>query len=196
MECLTGKSQSNYCGSRGYLACQAAPRSAFMEIVMKRIPLTNGYFAIVDDEDYESVSRFKWYSQRHGDCDYACCLIYMGHVGGTQKNAKMKMHQLIMRPPVGLEVDHRNQDGLDNTRGNLRLCTRAQNCMNRRSRKATSSIYKGVCWFKNNRKWCARIWVGGRNIRLGMFVDEIKAARAYNAAAKQYHGEFAWLNPV
>jgi len=100
-----------------------------------------------------------------------------------------------MKPPKDLLVDHRFGNTLDNRRANLRIATRSQNNCNRRIDKSKcSSRYYGVYYEKQKRKWIARINYKGKRLRLGNFDNEIDAAKAYDAAAKKYHGEFARLN--
>ena len=100
-----------------------------------------------------------------------------------------------MRAPRGLLVDHRNGDGLDNRRDNLRLATHSENMMNRPKIKSpTTSRFVGVYFDKARRLWVARIHLNGKCIWLGRFATEIEAAKAYDEAAKKYHGEFARLN--
>lgn len=156
---------------------------------MKNIPLTQGKYAIVDDEDYLYLSQFNWcYSQ--------------GRAGrmGRNKSGKRKlllMHRVIMNTPTGLETDHINGDSLDNRRCNLRICTKSQNNMNRRPNKGKmSSQYKGVCWRNHAKKWKAYIKLKGKQIHLGYYASEHKAARVYNEAANVLFGEFARLNTL
>jgi hypothetical protein len=156
---------------------------------MKRIPLTNStLFALVDDEDYEQVSEFKWRLAKAKMVDgYAI----HGHGGRDAL-----MHNMLMRPPKGLEVDHRNGLGLDNQRHNMRYATRSQQCMNRHrgnKRKGTSK-YKGVRWWKAGSRWQARIKVNQKEIHLGYFTQELDAALAYDKAALDLFGEFANTN--
>jgi hypothetical protein len=102
------------------------------------------------------------------------------------------MHNLVL--PDVKKPDHRDGDGLNNTRANLRSATRSQNAMNRRKQKGTSSRFKGVSWNKREQKWKVKIMFNCRVINLGSFDSEKAAARTYDAAAKKYFGEFAKLN--
>jgi hypothetical protein len=104
----------------------------------------------------------------------------------------MPMHKLITGWP---QTDHINHDGLDNRRGNLRPVTTIQNQQNRRPRAIASSKYKGVCRHRD-RKWLARICINGTQYHLGLFVTEEDAALAYNAAALEAFGEYAYLNQI
>jgi hypothetical protein len=110
-------------------------------------------------------------------------------------NKIVKMHREIMNAPAGVFVDHRYGDGLDNRKVNLRIATRAQNQYNRRkTSKKTTSKYKGVHLDRNRNKYRAIIGCSGKRIFLGYFDNETDAAKAYDEAAKKYHGEFAKLN--
>jgi len=154
----------------------------------KRIPLTQGKFAIVDDEDYERLSRFKWYTGKSRNTFYAVRSVkIMG------KWITRKMDRDILNVPIGFQVDHINRNGLDNRKVNLRTCTLAQNVRNRKTPKH-SSKYKGVSWFKITKKWRAYIYPNNKFISLGYFMNEIDAAKAYDNKAKELFGEFACLN--
>jgi len=106
------------------------------------------------------------------------------------------MHRQIINVPVFLLVDHINGNGLDNRKANLRPATHSQNVRNRPKARYASprSKYKGVTWHKRKRKWNTRIRVKGRTIPLGYFDNELHAAKAYDHAARKYHGDFASLN--
>jgi len=105
------------------------------------------------------------------------------------------MHRELIEVADGLLVDHINHDGMDNRRANLRAATHSQNMYHRGKRLgATQSKYKGVYWRKRNRKWQALITFQKEKIYLGYFRNEIDAAKAYDRAARKYHGEFASLN--
>lgn len=104
------------------------------------------------------------------------------------------MHRFVMDTPNNRDIDHRNHDGLDNCRSNLRVCTRSQN--NRNSRPHSSSGYKGVYWDKERGKWIVLLFTNGRVIAGGRFDDKIAAARAYNRQVKQLRDPFFFVNPV
>jgi hypothetical protein len=159
---------------------------------MKRILLTRGYEALVDDGDYPSLNEYPWHVMDSRGKQYAARASYANLPDGET----IYMHREIVRVPVGLFIDHINGNGLDNRKANLRICTHRQNCANRKPYKNCSSRFKGVCWVKKLSKWMARIKVDGESIYLGVFSSEIEAAEAYNEAALKYFGEFALLNVI
>ena len=150
----------------------------------KLIPLTQDKFAIVDNDDYGRLSKYKWYAIKTPKTYYAA---------RNCRRKNIRMHRLITSAPKGLFVDHINHDGLDNRKTNLRLCTRRQNNRNRRPCDKTSK-YKGVCWNKRAKKFMASICIDGKNKNLGYFDDQVDAAKVYDNAAKKFFGEFAYLN--
>lgn len=156
------------------------------------IPLTRGYFALVDDEDYADVSKHKWQAQPRATSpgqSYA--------KRGTATGGCIMMHRQILNAPAGVLVDHVNGNTLDNRRRNLRLCTASENQRNRpKPKRKASSNYKGVSWHAAKRKWLVTVGHLGKTNYLGYFQSESDAARAYNEAAKRLHGEFAYLNSV
>ena len=166
---------------------------------MKKIPLTKGQVAIVDDEDFEYLSQFKWHFKK-GRCKkigYAARCEYLGKVDGRYKQITILMHKEIMNS-FDHEIDHRDGDGLNNQKFNLRPATSSQNAMNRTKQRfnngPTSSKYKGVYWHSRDKHWVARITVDRRVIPIGIFCTEIDAAMAHDEAALKYHGEFAKIN--
>lgn len=154
----------------------------------KRIPLTKGYYAIVDDADYPALSRYKWQASERSRNVYASTDI---------SRKKVYMHRMIMNPAKGLTIDHRDGNGLNNQRSNLRIATIRQNTINRtRLLPNTKSKYRGVFAITNSKSWRAQIFVKGKTIYLGSFATEEAAALAYNRAAIRHHGDFAILNDL
>jgi len=158
----------------------------------KIIPLTQGREAIIDDQDYDKVSPFKWHAAMRKGIWYA-----RTYMPGNRKTA-IKMHRFILGLSSAdhIQVDHVDGNGLNNTRANLRIATNSQNGMNRRKCSGYTSIYKGVSWLKIKRRWLAQIMLNKKNIRLGSFIDEKDAARAYNEAALKFFGQYARLNII
>lgn len=154
---------------------------------MKKITLTKKKFAIVDDNDFESINKYKWcFSGRN----YA-----IRRVGNSRKNTKIiLMHRQIMSVPKGMITDHINGNGLDNRRINLRICTNIQNLQNQSLRSDNTSGYKGVCWDKKRNAFMSYINISGVRKYLGRFKSIIDAKNAYNSTASEYFGEYAKLN--
>lgn len=144
------------------------------------------YVALVDDDDYEFLNQFKWRAIRHGNIFYV-----LRYITVDGKRSSQYMHNAIMK---GKGVDHRDHDGLNNQKSNLRLCSPSQNIMNARKSPNKTSIYKGVCFNKATRKWEVQIILDGNRIHLGYFISETDAALAYNEKATELFGEFAYLN--
>jgi len=163
---------------------------------LKEIPLTRGYVAFVDDEDYEWLSQFKWHVKKSGRTCYAVRKVTVAP--NTYK--KEFMHNAIMKPKEGEQVDHIDGNGLNNCRANLRLANHQLQQANRRKTKGVSR-FKGVTRVVHKRKrtgdwirWHARIKFNGKYISLGYFENEEDAARAYDKKARELFGEFAKTN--
>lgn len=149
----------------------------------RQIPLTQGYFAIVDEADYEWLSQCKWhcfYSKGSRNVyAYASNQVFDG-----VKHKRIIMHRMINNTPEGMDTDHIIGNGLDNRRENLRTVTRAQNMWNRNPNKKGTSKYKGVFWHKQHKKWCSKIQVNKKPHHIGLFTDEDEAGKAYADRAK------------
>jgi hypothetical protein len=142
-----------------------------------------GLFATVDAADFKKLSEYKWYACRHGPTVYAMC----------RKNGRaMYMHRMILRPRKGYLVDHIDGNGLNNRRCNLRVCTPQENQANR-GPCGGSSRFVGVFRNKDN-KWQAGIQCRGVHYYLGVYDDEVEAAKARDRKAYALHGEHAYLN--
>lgn len=159
--------------------------------VLKKISISNGKFTIIDDEDYEKCSKYKW---TYHPSNYA-----YRHESVNGKIIRVYLHRFLLGDNIlsGFVVDHINGNGLDNRKQNLRIVTNKQNTRNTQKQKRhTSSIYKGVCWDKSRQKWIVHIEVDGHQKYLGRFSSERDAAIAYNKAAMKYFGEYACLNNI
>lgn len=153
---------------------------------MKKIPLTQGKFALVDEADYAKVSEFKWQAEPHSGIWYA-----RRDEGGRKAKKKIYLHRFITDAPAGKHVDHKNKNGLDNRQSNLRVCTASENLQNRGKQKNNKSGFKGVYWNKHAKKWHACIAANKKRFSLGYYDSVQDAAVAYKQAALKYHGEFA-----
>lgn len=176
---------------------------------MKQIQLTQGQFALVDDEDYEELSKYKWYAQYDRGPKSFYAARSSNRTNGSQST--IRMHRYIMRlcghDLTGMVIDHINHNTLDNRKENLRVCTQYENCMNKDTNKvklsANSSGYKGVRLNqkKGTRKgapvtytyWESFIHYKGKRIYLGNFKTKEEAHEAYCKACVKYYGEFTQL---
>ncbi len=158
---------------------------------MKRVQLTQGLFTEVDDADFDFVSHWKWRLKRSGDVFYAI----RNFRTESGMYTTVRMHVALLSPEKGFEIDHIDGNGLNNQRANLRICTSSQNHMNKGKQKNNTSGFKGVS--ASHGKFMATITKGaGISRYIGTYDTAEEAAKAYNEAAKIYHGEFARLNQI
>ena len=159
---------------------------------MKQIPLTLGKFTIVDDEDYRRFSQHKWYTFKNRNTYYA--VRHVWQKGGKTKSILMHREILGLKAGDSRKSDHRDGNGLNNLRENLRICTHIENSRNRHAVRGTSK-YKGVHRAtKRGKKWQVGIRYNNKYIHLGSFTDEVEAAKVYDIKAKELFGEFAYTN--
>jgi len=141
---------------------------------------------VIDAEDVEKVKGYKWHMNGQG------------YAATRPKKEIIKLQHLIMGVKANYkkQIDHKDRDRLNNRKSNFRFCTQGDNAKNSTIPINNTSGFKGVSLHKNSKKWRARITLNDRLISLGVFKDKLSAAKAYNAAALKYHGEFACLNEI
>lgn len=152
---------------------------------MAKVPLTNGSFAEVDDDDIDVVSGHRWHAVNPPTSSTTYALARQG-------TRSILMHALILHVPDGYTVDHRDRNGLNNRRDNLRPATRSQQNQNKTITRNNTSGFRGV--HRHYGKWRARIMIDGQNVHLGVRADAVSAARLYDSAARTHYGEYARLN--
>lgn len=169
----------------------AIPREPFigpLEPGTRMIPLTKGYFAKVDECDYDRLMRINWH-YRQG---------YASWTNRTDPSAQKAtgMHRYIMNTPEGMHTDHINGDRLDNRRANLRICTQGENNRNMNRDSRGTSRFTGVYFDKRIGKWRAAVRANGKRHHLGCFCSEVEAVKVRDAAARRLHGEYARTNQI
>lgn len=143
--------------------------------------------AIVDNADYQRLSKFNW--EYNGKSNIQRKFTENG------KTIHVSLAAEVMEQSEQM-FDHKDRDYFNNIKSNLRPCTTSQNAMNRIKQKVGKSQFKGVTWQESIKKWKARIKANGVEVYLGLFVNELDAAKAYNDAAIIHFGEFALLNKI
>jgi len=161
----------------------------FRGATVKEIQLNHNKVALVDDEDYERVSRLTWTAFKNPLGKW------YAKTGGGRSQRRLHRFILNLTDP-SIKVDHKDGDGLNNQKHNLRIATTAQNGWNVGLYRTNSSGFKGVSWRDNRHKnhWLAKIEANHKIFRLGAFATAEEAARAYDTKARELHGEFARLN--
>lgn len=153
-----------------------------------KIPLTKGLFAIVDEEDYEKLSKIKWRSLLSSkNISYAIRTIQQNY-----KKENILMHRFVLNlSDKTLHIDHINGNGLDNRKSNLRITNRNGNMRNlTRERVNNTSGYRGVSFDKESNKWLSYIYINRKQKKLGRFTNKEDAAIAFDKAAKSLFGDF------
>lgn len=153
------------------------------------IPLTQGKVAIIDAVDWDLVKDFKWHTQKNHLCSYA-----IANIKRNGKRTTIGMHQILMGTYSKMHVDHINNDGLDNRRNNLRVCTVSQNRANSKTHLNNTSGYRGVSFKKNTNRWKSQIRINKKLYDLGEFDLKEDAARVYDIISREWYGEYATLN--
>ena len=167
---------------------------------MKQVELTQGYITLVDDEDYERVAQYRWCARVAKRSDgsiqgvYALRTTKTSRRDGKRKTTNHFLHRFILGVDNTCEVDHKDHNGLNNQKYNLRKANKSDNQHNTRKQINNTSGYKGVYWHKRDRAWTAMIGMRGKLIYLGTYATPEQAALAYDAAANKLFGEFANTN--
>jgi hypothetical protein len=165
---------------------------------VKLIPLSSGLhpnkFAMVDDADFDELMKYKWFVRESATCPGQFYAYRQVWDTVLKRGYPVIMHRQLVGIP-GMSVDHKDHDGLNNQRDNIRSCTNSQNMQNiRKWKKPTSSKFKGVYWKSTHNRWVAAIRIGGKKKFIGGYRDEETAAAAYDLAARTHFGEFAHPN--
>lgn len=154
------------------------------------IPLSQGMFVVIDADDLPLVEGYAWVAARRRHVWYAIANVRQPHGGSTA----VLMHRLILDAPKGMQVDHKDGDGLNNRRSNIRLCTPSQNQQNRVRREPNATGYFGIYYIPKARRWVANIKHQRKRIYIGCFSTPEAAAIAYDERARELFGEFGRFN--
>ena len=189
----------------GHMWYNNQKEQAMPELIIES-PTHGTHTVLYDEEDREIVESYKWHISKQGkgktcyvqtvviDPDKDELFINPNDKRKRKKRKTIHMHRLITKCPKHLVVDHINHNGLDNRKENLRICTHQQNQYNKKLFARNSSGFKGVSWSKRSKKWKAQITPNNKYLHLCFFNTKEEAARAYDANAHHYFGEFAFLN--
>lgn len=158
--------------------------------MIREITLTRGLTAIVDADDFERLSQFRWFALSSGRPGGTPRFVAARTIKTDAGRKTLLMHREVLGAPPNFEVDHVNRNPLDNRKSNLRLATRSQNCANRRTENSTG--YRGVS--PHRRRFKAVADHEGTTHRIGIFPTAVEAAQAYDRFARAHHGAFAVLN--
>ena len=158
---------------------------------MKKLELSRGKEALLDDEDYIIAKRYKWYAHYRRGKFYAATQLYDP---ATKTQSLVSLHDVILWKPKGFIIDHINGDSLDNRRKNLRVCTYSENCQNTKIRKDNTSGVRGVNRKQGTEQWVARVSFKKKRFYLGTFDKKKDAIEAYNKKASELYGINAKLN--
>lgn len=188
----------------GNSSCFQSNTGGTLAAEARLLPLGHGLFALVSPEDFERASAHRWHLKRKRSQPgkfYVQRTIRLGSGRRAPKTTEL-LHRFIMGAAPGVLVDHRNGNGLDNQRRNLRCCDNTQNQRNiTASKRQKRGQFKGVAWNARADRWQAQICAGEKRpngkrkqLYLGLFDSPADAARAYDSAAREHFGEFAALN--
>lgn len=162
---------------------------------MKKLILSQGFYALVDDADFELLSKYKWNVFRDSRRSKNIYAVRGVGVNGVYKSIRMHRELLGITDPK-IQIDHKDGNGLNNQRSNLRVCTQAQNLANRSLNKNSTSGYKGVYWDKRRSIWRAHIRFNGKLKVIGYHENKDVAAKMYNDEAVKTFGDFSRLNAI
>lgn len=154
-------------------------------------PAGKGKVALVDNRDYALVMAIslRWWltTSKSGRYQYA-------RAWSSEDGKKIRMHRVILGSPKGQDIHHLDDDGLNNCRNNLCVCSHSENMQRQRKQQGRSSRFRGVSWHKRQKRWVGQIKLDGKRKWLGSFTSESAATRAYDVAAQELFGKFARLN--
>lgn len=156
-----------------------------MKFIDVSTPTHPNAFAVVDDEDFDHLNQWKWTAVRNKKRVYA---------ERKAQRSSIRMHRYLLGAHSETQIDHRDLNGLNNQKSNLRVCTRSENQCNRALQSNNKSGFIGVCWWSRDKNWRAQIKTNGINKNLGYYPTAEIAAKFRDEAAKRMHGAFARLN--